>query len=136
MNLTTLNIYLVFPYLYRLLGAKHVFIRIENKFSDTGIFDVAINFYFLCISINCEKFHCRKMSEFERLSGVVATNIQKLVQNVSSMQRMIVHIDTQGDSLRQQLRQLQHYTGQLAKDTAQQLMNLGEVQVIRKAECS
>ncbi|XP_023341518.1 syntaxin-12 [Eurytemora carolleeae] len=68
------------------------------------------------------------MSEFERLSGVVATNIQKLVQNVSSMQRMIVHIDTQGDSLRQQLRQLQHYTGQLAKDTAQQLMNLGEVQ--------
>ncbi len=76
------------------------------------------------------------MSEFERLSGVVATNIQKLVQNVSSMQRMIVHIDTQGDSLRQQLRQLQHYTGQLAKDTAQQLMNLGEVQVIRKAECN
>jgi len=68
------------------------------------------------------------MVEFERLSGVVATNIQKLVQNVSSMQRMIVHVDTQGDSLRQQLRQLQHYTGQLARDTAQQLKSLGELQ--------
>ena len=39
------------------------------------------------------------MVEFERLSGVVATNIQKLVQNVSSMQRMIVHVDTQVHNL-------------------------------------
>jgi len=62
------------------------------------------------------------------LSGVVATNIQKLVQNVSSMQRMMMHVDTQGDSLRQQLRQLQHYTGQLAKDTATQLKTLGELE--------
>lgn len=68
------------------------------------------------------------MSEFERLSSVVATHIQKLVQNVSSMQRMMVHVDSQGDSLRQQLRQLQHYTGQLAKDTALELKNLGELQ--------
>jgi hypothetical protein len=35
----------------------------------------------------------------------------------------------QGEQLRQQLRQLQHYTGQLARDTAQQLMHLGELQV-------
>ena len=35
------------------------------------------------------------MSEFERVSGSVATNIQKLVQNVSSMQRMMVHVDSQ-----------------------------------------
>ncbi len=35
------------------------------------------------------------MSEFERVSGSVATNIQKLVQNVSSMQRMMIHVDTQ-----------------------------------------
>lgn len=30
----------------------------------------------------------------------MATNIQKLVQNVSSMQRMLVHVDTQGDAIR------------------------------------
>ena len=36
-----------------------------------------------------------RMSEFERVSGSVATNIQKLVQNVSSMQRMMVHVDSQ-----------------------------------------
>ena len=39
------------------------------------------------------------MAEFERLSGVVATNIQKLVQNVSSMQRMMMHVDTQVNKL-------------------------------------
>ena len=39
-------------------------------------------------------------SEFNSTAGSVAKNIQKLVQNVSSMQRMLVHVDTQGDSLR------------------------------------
>ena len=58
----------------------------------------------------------------------MSTNIQKIVQNVSSMQRMLTHVDTQGDALRQQLRQLQHYTGQLAKDTATQLKQLQELQ--------
>ena len=36
------------------------------------------------------------MAEFERLAGQVVTNIQKLVNNVSSMQRMVQHVDTQG----------------------------------------
>jgi len=67
-------------------------------------------------------------SEFNSTAGSVAKNIQKLVQNVSSMQRMLVHVDTQGDSLRQQLQQLQHYTGQLARDTATQLKTLSETQ--------
>jgi len=67
-------------------------------------------------------------SEFNTTAGSVAKNIQKLVQNVSSMQRMLVHVDTQGDSLRQQLQQLQHYTGQLARDTATQLKTLSETQ--------
>lgn len=67
-------------------------------------------------------------TEFNRSAAGVATNIQKLVQNVSSMQRMLVHVDTQGDAIRQQLRQLQHYTGQLAKDTATQLRTLQELQ--------
>ena len=35
--------------------------------------------------------------EFDRLAGQVATNIQKLVNNVSSMQRMVQHVDTQGN---------------------------------------
>ena len=39
-------------------------------------------------------------TEFNRSAAGVATNIQKLVQNVSSMQRMLVHVDTQGDAIR------------------------------------
>ena len=38
-------------------------------------------------------------AEFDRLAGQVATNIQKLVNNVSSMQRMVQHVDTQGGSI-------------------------------------
>ena len=49
------------------------------------------------------------MTEFSRTAAVVATNIQNLVQNVSS-----IHLDTHGEGLRQ----LQDYTGQLARDTA------------------
>jgi len=70
------------------------------------------------------------MDDFNRTASVVATNIQKLVQNVSSMQRMLVHVDSQGEGLRAQLRQLQHYTGQLAKDTAGQLKQLADAQVL------
>ena len=72
----------------------------------------------------------RKMnnSEFNKNAASVATNIQKLVQNVSSMQRMLVHVDSQGEGLRQQLAQLQHYTGQLARDTADQLKRLADTQ--------
>ena len=67
-------------------------------------------------------------TEFSRTAAGVATNIQKLVQNVSNMQRMLVHVDTQGEGLKQQLRQLQHYTGQLARDTATQLKQLADTQ--------
>ena len=38
--------------------------------------------------------------------------------------------DFQGEGLRAQLRQLQHYTGQLAKDTAGQLKQLADAQVV------
>ena len=37
----------------------------------------------------------KSMEEFNRTASVVATNIQKLVQNVSSMQRMLVHVESQ-----------------------------------------
>jgi len=73
------------------------------------------------------------MDEFNKTAAVVATNIQKLVQNVSSMQRMLVHVETQGQGLRTQLRQLQHYTGQLAKDTAAQLKLLVDSHVTDSA---
>merc|ERR1712071_337737 len=48
------------------------------------------------------------------------------LQNVSSMQRMITQIGTPQDSqqLQTQLHQIQHYTGQLAKDTSKQLQEL------------
>ena len=39
-------------------------------------------------------------SDFNRSASGVSTNIQKIVQNVSSMQRMLTHVDTQGDALR------------------------------------
>ena len=39
-------------------------------------------------------------SEFNKSASGVTTNIQKIVQNVSSMQRMLTHVDTQGDAVR------------------------------------
>ena len=64
------------------------------------------------------------MTEFSRTAAVVATSIQNLVQNASSMQKMLIHLDTHGEGLRQ----LQHYTGQLARDTAIKLKHLAESQ--------
>merc|ERR1712013_666498 len=56
----------------------------------------------------------------------IGTNIQKILQNGSSMQRMISQIGTAQDNqqLQNQLHQIQHYTGQLAKDTSSQLKEL------------
>ena len=39
-------------------------------------------------------------TEFNKSASGVTTNIQKIVQNVSSMQRMLTHVDTQGDAVR------------------------------------
>jgi len=65
-------------------------------------------------------------TEFQRLATNVGTNVQKILQNVSSMQRMITQIGTPQDNqqLQNQLHQIQHYTGQLAKDTSSQLKEL------------
>jgi len=69
-------------------------------------------------------------TEFQRLAQNVGTNIQKILQNVSSMQRMITQIGTPQDNqqLQNQLHQIQHYTGQLAKDTSKQLKELNGYQ--------
>ncbi|GFT09456.1 syntaxin-7 [Nephila pilipes] len=57
--------------------------------------------------------------EFTRLSDVISTNVQKVSQNVASMQKMVNQLGTPQDceSLRAQLHQVQHYTNQLVKDT-------------------
>merc|ERR1719322_1750291 len=64
--------------------------------------------------------------DFQRLTNNVGTNIQKILQSVASMQRMINQIGTPQDNhqLQSQLHQIQHYTGQLAKDSAKHLKDL------------
>ncbi|KAL3275122.1 hypothetical protein HHI36_019893 [Cryptolaemus montrouzieri] len=60
-----------------------------------------------------------KQQDFQKLALTVETSIQKISQNVSSMQRMVKQIGTQQDSpeLKKQLHSIQHYTQQLVKDT-------------------
>lgn len=72
--------------------------------------------------------HARE-TDFQRLAQSVGTNIQKILQNVSSMQRMIQQIGTPQDNqqLQNQLHQIQHYTGQLAKDTSLHLRELSNM---------
>jgi len=69
-----------------------------------------------------------KEAEFQRLAQNIGTNIQKIIQNVSSMQRMLTQIGTSQDNqqLQNQLHQIQHYTNQLAKDTSKQLKDLND----------
>lgn len=68
----------------------------------------------------------RRDTDLQKLAQSIGTNIQKILQNVSSMQRMIVQIGTSQDNsqLQQQLHQIQHYTNQLAKDTSTHLQDL------------
>lgn len=67
--------------------------------------------------------------EFQRLTQNIGTNIQKILQNVSSIQRMISQIGTPQDNqqLQNQLHHIQHYTGQLAKETTNQLRELNNL---------
>lgn len=64
--------------------------------------------------------------EFTRLSDVISTNIQKVSQNVASMQKMVNQLGTPQDceSLRAQLHKVQSYTNQLVKDTNNHLKDL------------
>merc|ERR1719422_1436903 len=75
--------------------------------------------------------------DFQRLTQNVGTNIQKILQNVASMQRMIAQIGTPQDNqqLQSQLHQIQHYTGQLAKDSSRHLHELSNgVAVLSQSE--
>ena len=68
-------------------------------------------------------------AEFSRLSETISTNIQKVSQNVASMQKMVNQLGTPQDceSLRSQLHQVQHYTNQLVKDTNNHLKELPHI---------
>lgn len=61
--------------------------------------------------------------DFQRLAQTIATSIQKVVQNVSTMQRMVNQCNTPQDSpdLKKQLHQIMTYTHQLVSDTNNQL---------------
>jgi syntaxin 7 len=58
-------------------------------------------------------------SEFKRHSQFVSSSIQKIYQNVSSMNRLANQIGTQQETpeVKQQLHQIRTYTQQLIKDT-------------------
>merc|ERR1712156_852620 len=70
----------------------------------------------------------RRDADFRKLAQNIGTNIQKILQNVSSMSRMINQIGSPQDNqqLQNQLHQIQHYTGQLAKDTSTDLHSLSD----------
>jgi len=67
--------------------------------------------------------------EFTKLAQTIGTNIQKISQNVSSIQRIVTQLGTPADNqqLRAKLHQVQHYTGQLAKDTNKILRDLAAI---------
>ncbi|KAH8397446.1 hypothetical protein KR222_004493 [Zaprionus bogoriensis] len=61
--------------------------------------------------------------DFQRLAQIIATSIQKVQQNVSTMQRMVNQLNTPQDfpELKKKLHQLMSYTKQLVTDTNNQL---------------
>lgn len=67
--------------------------------------------------------------DFQKLTQTIGSSIQKISQNVSSMQRMVNQIGTAQDSpeLKKQLHSIQHYTQQLVKDTRGYIKDLHEL---------
>lgn len=65
-------------------------------------------------------------NEFTRSSQKIGTNIQKISQNVASIEKMVNQLGTPQDSesLRTQLHQVHNYTSQLVKDTNRHLKEL------------
>jgi len=69
------------------------------------------------------------IKDFQKLAQLIGTNIQKISQNVSSMNRMVNQLNTVQDAteVRKQLHQISHYTQQLSKDTSHNLKELNEI---------
>ncbi|XP_064483593.1 syntaxin-12-like [Ornithodoros turicata] len=67
--------------------------------------------------------------EFRSLAQTIGTNIQKITQNVGSIQKMVNQLGTVQDSesLRSQLHQMQQNTNQLAKETNNRLKALANL---------
>ncbi|XP_058059132.1 syntaxin-7 [Anopheles bellator] len=65
-------------------------------------------------------------ADFQRTAQIVVASIQKILQNVSAMQRKVNQFGTAQDSpeLKQQLHQILSYTQQLITDTTHQLNDL------------
>ena len=65
-------------------------------------------------------------SEFQSRKKVIGSNVQKILGNVRSMNRMITKIGTELENaqIQSQLHQITHNTGQLAKDTCKLLKAL------------
>lgn len=65
-------------------------------------------------------------ADFQKLAQTIVTSIQKILQNVSSMQRMVNQFGTAQDSpeLKQQLHQIRTYTQRLITDTTNLLNDL------------
>ncbi|KAG1682908.1 Syntaxin-12 [Nymphon striatum] len=83
-----------------------------------------------------EHAHRTGQNEFGRLSQLIGTNIQKISQNVSSVERWVNQLGTHQDSeqLRSQLHQIQHYTNQLAKDTNKHMKDLAHLASVNPSE--
>ncbi|XP_065578179.1 syntaxin-12-like [Artemia franciscana] len=71
----------------------------------------------------------RESAEFDRLHETSASNIQKITSNVSQIQQLFSQIGTPSDNqqLRSKLQHLQHYTGQVAKETSKLLKDLSNL---------
>ncbi|CAB3362508.1 Hypothetical predicted protein [Cloeon dipterum] len=67
--------------------------------------------------------------DFHQLAHSIGSSIQKISKNVTSMQRMVHQLGTPQESsdLKSQLRQLQHYTQQLVKDTNDNIKELSKI---------
>jgi len=69
------------------------------------------------------------VSEYSRLTQLISKNVQTITQNVAQLQRMVQQIGTTQDSpnLRDKLHEVQHYTGQIAKDTGRSMKDLANL---------
>nr|XP_053630785.1 syntaxin-7-like isoform X1 [Cherax quadricarinatus] len=69
--------------------------------------------------------------DLQKYSHNIGSNIQKISQNVKSMQQLVNQLGTDQDNqqLRAQLHQVQHYTGGLAKDTTVELRTFKSLSV-------
>ncbi|BFZ16667.1 hypothetical protein BsWGS_19706 [Bradybaena similaris] len=70
-------------------------------------------------------------SDFAKLSRDISSNVQKMTQNVTQIQKLVNQIGTLQDSddMRQRIHQTTHYTKQLANETSQYLKSLAHLPV-------